>query len=282
MEPGMGSERVHIEKNTVQETLVLPLYGRKVCSERFPQIFHDEEADRLVQSLDYDFSEYGKSLTSSTGLLGALEVAQRQNDVASEIRDYLATHERAAVVNMGCGLDGSFRRCDNGTVRGYNVDMPDVIQVRDRLLGAGERERNIASDLNDFSWMDQVDGSEGAIFFAMGVLCYFSVQQVRALLTEIARRFPGSVVVFDVFNRLGARMFAKTGQKETGIDGVGIGFYLDDPAELVQWGPEFGRVSSRSYMRGYQDICPELGLVLRVMVKACDRGMGMRIVKVQF
>lgn len=31
------------------------------------------------------------------------------------------------------------------------------------MLGAGERERNIASDLNDFSWMDQVDGSEGAI-----------------------------------------------------------------------------------------------------------------------
>ena len=281
MVPGMGSEKLHIEKNTVQETLVLPLYGRKVCSERFPQIFHDEEADRLVQSLDYDFSEYGKSLASSTGLLGALEVAQRQNDVAFEIRDYLAGHERAAVVNMGCGLDGSFRRCDNGTARGYNVDMPDVIQVRDRLLGEGERERNIASDLNDFSWMDQVDGGEGAIFFAMGVLCYFSVQQVRALLAEIARRFPGSVVVFDAFNRRGARMFAKTWQKETGIGGVGIGFCLDDPAELAQWGPEFGHVSSRSYMRGYQDICPELGLVLRVMVKACDRGMGMRIVKVQ-
>ena len=118
MEPDAGSKKLHIEKNTVQETLVMPLYGRKVCSERFPQLFHDEEAARLVESLDYDFSEYGRSLASSAGLLGALEVAQRQNDVAFEIRDYLATHERAAVVNMGCGLDGSFRRCDNGTAHG--------------------------------------------------------------------------------------------------------------------------------------------------------------------
>ena len=282
MGPDVGSQKLHIERNTVQETLVLPLYGRKVCSERFPRLFHDEEAARLVESLDYDFSEYGRSLASSAGLLGALEVAQRQNDVAFEIRDYLARRESAAVVNMGCGLDGSFRHCDNGTARGYNVDMPDVIQVRDRLLGAGERERNIASDLNDFSWMDQVDGSEGAIFFAMGVLCYFSPDQARALLTEIGRRFPGSVAVFDAFNKLGARMFAKTWQKQTGIGDVSIGFYLDDPTELAQWGPEFACVSSRSYMRGYQDICPQLGLVLRAMVKACDRGMGMRIVKVQF
>ena len=81
---------------------------------------------------------------------------------------------------------------------------------------------------------------------------------------------------------LGAGMFAKTWQKQTGIGDVSIGFYLDDPTELEQWGPKFSRVSSRSYMRGYQDICPQLGLVLRAMVKVCDRGMGMRIVKVQF
>lgn len=33
-----------IEKNTVQETLVIPLYARKQCSERFPKLFRDEAA----------------------------------------------------------------------------------------------------------------------------------------------------------------------------------------------------------------------------------------------
>ena len=45
----------HIEKNTVQETLIIPLYGRKVCSEHFPGLFKDPEAERICGMLDYDF-----------------------------------------------------------------------------------------------------------------------------------------------------------------------------------------------------------------------------------
>ena len=33
--------KYHIEKNTVQETLVIPLFGRLVCSEHFPELFSD-------------------------------------------------------------------------------------------------------------------------------------------------------------------------------------------------------------------------------------------------
>lgn len=35
-----------IKKNSVQETLIVPLYGRKMCSERFPALFRDETAIR--------------------------------------------------------------------------------------------------------------------------------------------------------------------------------------------------------------------------------------------
>ncbi|MBQ4435658.1 MAG: class I SAM-dependent methyltransferase, partial [Clostridia bacterium] len=129
-------EKYHIGKNTVQETLVIPLYGRKVCSEHFPQLFSDPEAERICAMLDYDFSEKGKRMESKAGLFGALEVAQRQYDVACEVKTYLQGHPRAAVVNLGCGLDDTIRKCDNGSCRGYNIDMPDVIAVRDRLLPA--------------------------------------------------------------------------------------------------------------------------------------------------
>ena len=33
-----------IEKNTVQETLIIPLYARKVCSELYPNLYRDETA----------------------------------------------------------------------------------------------------------------------------------------------------------------------------------------------------------------------------------------------
>ena len=52
--------KYHIKKNTVQETLIIPLYGRKKCTEKFPQLFKDETAVRLIEQIDYDFSEVEK------------------------------------------------------------------------------------------------------------------------------------------------------------------------------------------------------------------------------
>ena len=66
--------KYHIEKNTVQETLVIPLFGRLVCSERFPELFSDPAAKRICDSLDYDFAEKRKKMESPAGLFGALTV----------------------------------------------------------------------------------------------------------------------------------------------------------------------------------------------------------------
>ena len=102
--------KYHIEKNTVQETLVIPLFGRLVCSERFPELFSDPEAKRICDSLDYDFAEKRKKMESAAGLFGALKVAQRQYDLRCEAEAYLKKHPKAAVVNLGCGLDDTFSK----------------------------------------------------------------------------------------------------------------------------------------------------------------------------
>ena len=139
----MAAGKYHIEKNSVQETLVIPLLGRKVCSEHFPELFKDEEAERICAGLDYDFEAKQKQMESSMGLFGALEVAQRQYDLAWEAEEYLKKHPGAAVVNLGCGLDDTFRKVDSGTCKGYNIDMPDVIGIRNEILPEAERETNI-------------------------------------------------------------------------------------------------------------------------------------------
>ena len=50
-------EKVQIEKDSIQEELVLPLYRKKLCIEKFPALFLDEKAMELLSRLDYDFSE---------------------------------------------------------------------------------------------------------------------------------------------------------------------------------------------------------------------------------
>ena len=274
--------KYHIEKNSVQETLIIPLYGRKVCSDHFPHLFNDPEAERLCSMLDYDFEEKGKKMESMAGLFGALEVAQRQYDIQCEVKDYLKSHPKAAVVNLGCGLDDTFTKCDNGLCKGYNIDMPDVIKVRNELLLAGEREVSIGCDLNNDNWMDEIDASDGAIFFATGVFYYFKTEDVKTLFCKMAKRFPGAVLAFDACNKRGAKLMTKTWLKEAGISQVDAYFSLEDASELKSWSPDFKSVTSRSYMRGYRDIYKDVNAFHKLMIRFCDSLVKMVIVKIVF
>ena len=272
-----------IEKNTVQETLVIPLYGRKMCTERFPSLFRDETALQLMEKIDYDFSELEARSRSTMQQFGFLEAAMRQNDLAIEVRDYLSSHPEAAVVNLGCGLDNTGRSCDNGRCRLYNLDFPGVIAVRDALLPAGDREENIPCDLNDFSWMEKIDGSKGAVFFAAGVFYYFLKDQVKALVQAMAADFPGGKLVFDAAGKSAVRLMLKTWIKTAKIQDVGAYFAVSDPkAELSPWS-EALQVSSKGYMLGYSDLRdPSVPGFYRFLSRVGDGMMKMRIVRLDF
>ena len=272
-----------IEKNTVQETLIIPLFARKVCSELYPNLYRDETSIRLIDEIDYDFSEAERKSRSLMQRFGALEVAMRQNDLAWEARDYLKGHPTAAVVNLGCGLDSTGRACDNGSCKIYNLDFPDVIAVRNELLPAGEREENIPCNLNDTAWFSQIDASGGAVFFASGVFYYFLTEQVKALVQSMAGAFPGGVLVFDAANRTAVKMIAKTWLKSAKIKDVGAYFAVSNaPKEIGAWDSRL-QVTSRGYMLGYNDLRdPSVSGFFRFLAKVGDRGMKMQIVKIEF
>ena len=96
-------EKSKIEKNSVQETLIIPLYGRRLCSEIFPHLYQDRSAAEIMGKIDYDFTEPERYSRSRRYVFGALEVAMRQNDIAWEIRNYLCRHPDAAVINLDVG-----------------------------------------------------------------------------------------------------------------------------------------------------------------------------------
>ena len=272
-----------IEKNTVQETLIIPLYARKVCSELYPDLYRDETAVRLINEIDYDFSQAEKNARGLMQRFGSLEVAMRQNDLAFEVRNYLKDHPDGAVVNLGCGLDNTGRACDNGSCTIYNLDFPDVIAVRNELLPAGAREKNIPCDLTDTAWFSQIDASKGAVFFASGVFYYFLTEQVKALVQAMAEAFPGGVLVFDGANRTAVKMIAKTWLKSAKIQDVGAYFAVSDaPKEIGPWDSRL-RVTSRGYMLGYNDLKdPSVSGFFRFLARVGDGMMKMQIVKIGF
>ena len=272
-----------IEKNTVQETLILPLYSRKLCTELYPNLYRDETAVSLINEIDYDFSEAEKNSRGLMQRFGSLEVAMRQNDLAFEVRDYLKIHPNAAVVNLGCGLDNTGRACDNGSCKLYNLDFPDVIAVRNELLPAGDREENIPCDLNNTEWFRKIDSSNGAVFFASGVFYYFLTEQVKALVQGMADAFSGGKLVFDAANRTAVKMIAKTWLKSAKIKDVGAYFAVSDAkSELSPWDSRL-LVTSRGYMLGYTDLKdPSVSGFFRFLARVGDGMMKMQIVKINF
>ena len=78
----MKDSKIAIEKNTVQETLVIPLYGRKMCSELYPRLFYDDDSahspDRQ-RGLRFCRCWQPENPRSMMQRFGFLEAAMRQN-----------------------------------------------------------------------------------------------------------------------------------------------------------------------------------------------------------
>ena len=277
------SEKVKIEKGTVQETLIVPLYGRKMCTESFPELYRDEYAVELCRRIDYDFEEQDKQAASFKYRFGAVVAAMRQIDMRWEINDYLKTHPKAAVVNIGCGLDQTPLSCDNGTCRIYNIDFPDTIEARKKLLGENEREENIATDINDHAWLDRIDPSGGVILFAAGVFHYFKTVEIKKLVLKMSEKFPGGRLVFDTVGKTGRNLMMKKILKNMNMGEVKGYFYVNNvQKQLGGWSDNIA-LSHRGYMLGYNDMKANgIKASYRMLARIGDNIMKMRIIRMDF
>lgn len=275
-------QKVKIEKNTVQETLIVPLYGRKMCSEKFPELYTDVFAKELCEKIDYDFTELEKKNNSFLYEFGSLEAAMRQLDIMWEIKEYLKKYPEATIVNLGCGLDETGKACDNGICHIVNIDFPDIIEIREKLIAEQDREKNIACDLKNYSWMDEVDSSKGIVFFAAGVFHYFKMDEVKELVLELAKRYTGGCLVFDSVGKLGLKLMMSKTLKNMGIKDVDGFFYINNPEKDLNWSEKI-KVTSKGYMLGYYDMkSPNIHFTHRLLGKICDNVMKMSINKMEF
>lgn len=269
-----------MKKNTVQETLIIPLYARKLCTEQYPNVFQDTKAVELIHQLDYDFTTLESKQKSSMHRFGALEVAMRQTDIAIEIKKYVKQYPMASIVNLGCGLDQTAENCDNGMCRIYNLDFEDVIKTRNELLPPTDRIVNLAVDLNDTSWFDFIEKENGVVFFASGVFYYFTQTQVQNLFTKMKQAFPNGKLIFDTAGKQAVKLMIKTWVKQAGITDVDAYFHVGNIKEM-EWIQS--KVSSKGYMLGYNDLKdPSISSFFRFLSWLADHVMKMKIVCIEF
>jgi O-methyltransferase involved in polyketide biosynthesis len=183
---------VKVELAGVPETLLWTLWHRTVEARRADAVLDDPRAVELVDEIEYPFAERfgGNALVAQWQALRVLRFDQ-------EIRRFLAANPTGTVVALGEGLETQFWRVDNGGVRWVTVDLPETIELRERLLPRNERHTVVAGSAFDEAWMDEVDPANGVLITAQGLFMYFEFTDVERLLGAMRERFAGGALVFD-------------------------------------------------------------------------------------
>jgi O-methyltransferase involved in polyketide biosynthesis len=208
------SDKIHIELGDVQKTLLLPLWGRAVETQKSTPLLIDHTATEIMKKIDYDFTEGTKNLSA----ISQLGWIVRSFHIDTMIKQLIEKHPTATIVNIGCGLDTTFDRIDNGRLSWYDVDLPDVITLRRKFIPEHERRTFIASSFLSHDWLNQLNIQEKVLCIAAGVLYYFEEHQIKEFLTHIAEVFPGGEMVFDASSPVGIRMANKMVIKASGMD----------------------------------------------------------------
>lgn len=177
----------------VSETALLTLNARANEARRPDRIIDDPTAVALADSIDFDFAKFGTTRQ---------DIAVRALAFDTEALRFLRRHPTGTVVALAEGMQTSFWRLSESVedpqFRWLTVDLPPIIEIRERLLPAEQRVSVCAQSALDYSWMDQVDPGDGVFITAEGLLMYLQPEESLGLIAECARRFPGGRMIFDL------------------------------------------------------------------------------------
>jgi O-methyltransferase involved in polyketide biosynthesis len=221
------ASKVAPELGHVQETLLIPLYARARDAARRHPVLHDERAAELVDGLEYDFTRFGGS-----SLLGCV---LRSAILDGWVRSFMTRHPAGMVVELGTGLNTRFDRLDNGTVRWFDLDLPDTIALRRRFFADRPRCTMLVGSVLDTDWFDSVAAAPGPyLFLCEAVFVYLAGEQVRAVLSQLSQRFEGSMIAFDSAGSVMLRNQHRNGS--THAVSARMQWVCEDPHEIEQWG----------------------------------------------
>ena len=209
--------------SNVEDTLFVPMLGRIYASEKFPHILNDRKALELKPKLP-------KKLEKDTqGQYTLMASAVRSTNMDRYIKDFMEREPEGVVVQLGCGLETTFYRNDNGHTVWYEVDLPDVVNYRRQLLGESERDRYIAADAFGKEWIEEVRANHPTapiLVTASGLFYYFEKEKVLDLFA-LLRTYGPVETVFDAVNSAGMRQMGKY-MKEVGHADALMYFYVDN------------------------------------------------------
>ena len=186
--------KTKVNLGVTQETLLIPLWARTVELKQAEPIISDPKSSEILDRIDYNFDKFATANNSQIGccLRGLI--------LDNWVKNYLEKHPQGTIVEIGSGLNTRFERVDNGKVNWFDLDLPDVMTLREQFFEQSDRRHFISASALDTDWIDRVKATTQStpyMFVAEGVLMYLSEAQVKQLCANLLEHFPGCWFAFD-------------------------------------------------------------------------------------
>ena len=195
-----------IRLSGVPETMLQTVYARAKES-RGRGTIHDAKAEEITRKLDYDFSLADKDTAMHSGVIARTIVLGRLT------KAWLGVHPGAVVVNIACGLDTRCYRM-SGYAHWYNLDLPETMAVREKLLPESGSISQIAMSAMD-DWGGEIGEQNVPVLIVIeGLTMYLNAKDVQQIFKVISSLFSKATVFVETMNPMIVKRF-----KERSIEG---------------------------------------------------------------
>ncbi|GAP22608.1 class I SAM-dependent methyltransferase [Leptolinea tardivitalis] len=247
------SEKIKVQLGNVQKTLLLPLWGRAKETKKRDPLLVDKTAVEVMEKLDFDFSTISKGISP----ISQYAWIMRSRTTDRVINEFLRKHPTGTIVNIGCGLDTTFDRVDNGSLRWYDLDLPDVINLRRQFIPETKRRTYIISSFLEPEWLNEISVTDSVLFVSAGVFYYFQEPEIKTFLTHLADKFPGSEILFDAASAFGVKTANQMVIKSSGLDEKSFLVWgLERSEDVEKWDSRFKVLETLYFFRDNRKLLP--------------------------
>lgn len=261
----MPTTKIKPKLNGVTETMLQSFYARAQYSKSKGKQFYDAKAVELVEKIDYDFSKAARDSAMSSGVIARTLVLDEL------VNDFIAHNPDCTVVNLACGLDTRVYRVDNGRITWYNLDLPEVIALRDQIFQESGRISTISGSALTSAWTEEVQIRGRLLFIIEGLTMYLTAEEVGRMLRVIREQFDNATVIMECISPI----WVSRQGVEKSIQNTGAKFQwgansFDDLGALADG---FRKVKDDNILRGMEAIQPVYRLFdwLPIVKKAAQK-----------
>ena len=240
--------REKIKLSGVPETMLQTVYARAKESSGRGAI-HDAKAEELIEKLDYDFSLADKDTAMRSGVIARTIVLDRLT------KAWLGAHPGGVVVNIACGLDTRCYRM-SGYAHWYNLDLPETMAVREKLLPESGTISQIAMSAME-DWGGEIselsEQNVPVLIVIEGLTMYLNAKDVQQIFAVISSRFSQATIFVETMNPAMVRHF-----KEKSIDASNAKFTwgIKNGKALAELLPGFRFMEEHSLTEGMAVFAP--------------------------